>query len=534
MRKYIFPLFFSILFSFTNSGFAQKKLLKELDETIKNRQHYMDIKEVRIDSLRKLFSKTSTLQQQYDLNSKIYDEYATYHFDSAMIYIRKNEILAKKLEGSIYDIDTKLSYVTLLSTSGLIKEAIDLLNSVDRNQIDKDYLLKYYEASEWTYQRARIFANDTIFAPIYYQKTKAYADSIYQIAEPGSIKHNSYKGFLLMLENEWDKAEALFLDLYPRIRIDTRDYAIVTYYLALINKNKDDDEKYKEFLIRSAISDQVCALKENASLHMLAINLYQNEPNQIERAYRYLQTSLSDASFFNNRVRAIQIGYNLPVVASAYQIKSKAENKRLRILLITISVLAVSMVVTVIFIYKQMNMIARNRKELLSLNNQLHFLNESLNNANKTKEEYVGLFVDLCSSYIDQINNYRKMVMHKIIANQVDDLLIQAKSSEKTDYILQEFFQSFDKAFLKLYPSFIEDLNVLLNEDSQIILKDKGQLTSELRIFALIRLGISDSAKIAAFLRYSPQTIYNYRTKLRNKAKGNREDFEDRVMMLGI
>lgn len=531
--KHITTLFIILFCLNTIQANKTELLLKELDSKLSNREYYMNLKEKRVDSLKRMFSNSLSLAEQYVINRKIYDEYANYNADLASQYIFKNKILTDSLNNPALVVDNKLCYAELLSTSGLIKEAMDIIATINRADVSEDMLSKYYETLSWVYRKASTYANDSIFAPNYLRTGQLYTDSAYIHTPPNTIESLYLKGYILMERNEIDEAEETLLEVYNKTAVNTRIYAIITYYLSTIYKKKGDIDGYEEFLIRSAISDQECALKENLALQSLAFYLYQYSPEDLDRAHKYIQLSMSDAQFYNNRVRAVQIGQKLPIIVSAFQDKVDSENGKLKISLVIISLLALLTVATIIYIYGQVKVLNSKQDELRKLNTQLTELNADLHKANKTKEEYVSIFADLCSSYIDQMDRYRKMVAHKIAANQINDLINTVKSSEKMDSVLSDFFQIFDKSFLNLYPNFIKDLNALLHEKEQIVLKDGELLNSELRIFALIRLGISNSSSIALFLRYSPQTIYNYRTRIRNKAI-NRESFEEDIMEIGI
>lgn len=532
---YIKAFLFSILFSaITLQIDATNPLLKELDAKLANREYYMNLKAKRVDSLRNLFSDTLPLNEQYNLNRKIYDELANYNADSATQYIFKNKHITDLLGDPSYVVDNKLCYAELLSTSGLIKEAIDIAESIVRSDVPEKMLSHYYETLAWVYRRASTYSNDAIFAPRYLKTGKLYTDSAYQYMPKNTIESLYLKGYLLMEDpTRQDEAEATLLEVYNKTPVNSRLYAIVAYFLSSIYWEKGNIPKYEEFLIKSAISDQECALKENLALQSLAFYLYQYSPDDLDRAHRYIQISMSDAQFYNNRVRAVQIGQKLPIIVSAFQAKSDSENSKLKISLAIISILTLLTAATIVYIYGQVKLLNKQRNELKALNAQLTGLNSSLQKANKTKEEYVSIFTDLCSSYIDQMDRYRKMVAHKIAANQISDLINTVKSSDKIDSVLSDFFHIFDKSFLNLYPNFIKDFNSLLNKDEQVLPKEGELLSNELRIFALIRLGISNSSSIALFLRYSPQTVYNYRTKTRNKAK-NRDSFEEDIIKIGI
>jgi hypothetical protein len=238
---------------------------------------------------------------------------------------------------------------------------------------------------------------------------------------------------------------------------------------------------------------------------------------------------MEDARFYNNRMRIVQISEKLPLIVQAYQTQSEKEKTRLFIALSAVSLLSLLTVVLLFYTYRQMKSLRKKHNEAYSLNRQMQLLNAQLQETNQTKEEYIGMFMDLCSSYIDKLDKYRNMVRLKISAKEVEDLYRTVSSSRAIETEWKDFFNNFDTAFLKLFPSFVEDFNKLLQPDMGIVLKKNEKMNMHLRIFALIRLGISDSSKIASFLRYSPQTVYNHRTKIRNAAR-NRSSFEKQVM----
>lgn len=522
--------------------FAEERddLIRELDSKIVQRAYYMEIKENRIDSLYKLITPRSSLREQYRINNKIYEEYSTYRYDSAMHYILKNKRIAETLNIQKYKDEIKLHTAMLLSTTGLFKEAIEILESINRNTLDECLLLSYYMTNEWAYLRIKNYVDDEVYSPIYEQKEMMYVDSVFHLLEKGSVDYDYYRGYIPLKQGKMDESEEILLELLPRLSIDSRLYAIVTSNLATINKSQGDINNYEVYLIKSAISDQVCALKENRSMQELAMYLFQEHPKELDRANKYIQCAMDDAQFFNNRVRTIQIARKLPVIVSAFQDMNKAENRNLRIALAIISFMSVGLILAVIYIYKQIKLVKESRLKLRKLNNQLNSLNteltdsnNKLSEANKMREEYVGLFIDLCSSYINKIAQYRDTVKRKILAKQIDDLYKISSSSEILQAELTEFFDNFDTAFLNLYPTFITEFNALLTDEGKITLKKTEKLNPELRVFALIRLGITDSSKIANFLRFSPQTVYNYRAKVKKFSVVDRNEFEKHVMEIG-
>lgn len=303
-------------------------------------------------------------------------------------------------------------------------------------------------------------------------------------------------------------------------------YSVARYYLVVHRY-----DQYEQYLTQAVISDLVNPLKENLALQEMAMYLFQRYPQEIERANRYINHSMQDARFYHNRLRMIEISNKLPVIMAAYQSRNEEKNRRLRLALAGIALLAVCLLASLGLIRRQYRQLARKKGELATRNEQLDMLNRQLVATNRLRENYVGLFLDLCAAYIEKLSRYRELVRRKVKARQINDLLKTATSARLTEGEAVTFFTRFDAALLDLYPDFIPRFNELLREDARIYPKQRHTLTTGLRIFALIRLGVKDSSEIATLLFYSPQTIYNYRSALKNKAL-RRATFEQDVMQL--
>lgn len=493
----------------------------------------MELKENRIDSLRNLLQEGLTLEERYHINNAIFKEYTTYRADSAMHYIFLNKELADQSGIRKYQDEVTMNLSFILSSTGLYRESIDNLKEINSALLDPELLYDYYYTSEWTYYAAGQYSNDLLYSPQYREIERLYTDSVCSVLDSGSGLYIYYTGKKLLIEGKLEDALNIFLETYPGLAVNTRLYAIMAFDIAHIYNRFGSMDLYEKFLILAAISDQVCPLKENLAMQDLSLYLFRNKPDDLDRAYRYIQCSMEDAHFYNNRLRIVQISEKLPIIVQAFQEKSEKEKSRITFALVIITILSVCTIALLGYVYKQMKLVKRSRHELQTLNDALNRLNTKLNEANHTKEEYVGLFIDLCSSYIDKLDKYRERVKRKLMTKQVDDLYKMVNSTRHIETELEDFFHSFDNAFLKLFPTFIEDFNRLLSENEGIWPKKGELLNRELRIFALIRLGINDSSRIASFLRYSPQTIYNNRTKVRNKAR-NRECFEKDILGIGI
>ena len=287
------------------------------------------------------------------------------------------------------------------------------------------------------------------------------------------------------------------------------------------------------------------AVREYISLRKLAILLYQE--GDIERAYSYVKICMEDAAACNARLRKLEILEIFPIINDAYQQKTEKQQEQMKWTLASISMLSFFLLLAIFYVYKQMKRLAVARKEVIDTNKRLKELNEELHlsmhklkEANHSiaensylKEEYIGRYMDQCSVYLEKMDNYRRSLGKIAATGNVEELYKNIKSSKFIEGELKEFYANFDNTFLQMFPTFVEDFNALLTNDEQISLKTGERMDTELRIFALIRLGISDSVKIAQFLRYSVTTIYNYRTKVRNKAAGDRNLLEQEVMKIG-
>lgn len=533
MKNTIIVITFCLLNCIYAAGNERAALLKELDHKVANRAYYMNVKEARIDSLRKLIQPGTEINERYRINHLIYKEYSTYRYDSAMHYVQRNKDIAARLNCDKYKDETTIATAILLATTGIYREAIDNLNRLDRAKLDSSLLPEYFDVSEWTYYAAGEYTNDSVYAPGYRYMEGLYRDSVFSMLRPETERHEYYKGKILLHDGKLEDALRIFLKAYPTMRVDTRLYAIITYDIASIYQRFGNMDMYERFLILAAISDQVNPLKENLAMQELALYLFTYKPDELDRAYTYIQCSMEDARFYNNRLRIVQISEKLPIIVAGYKQKSERENHRLAVALSVISILSLISIASMLYTWKQMKTVKRKRHELRILNNELNTLNTKLHEANHTKEEYVGLFMDLCSTYIDKLDKYRLTVKRKVMANQIDELYKLTNSTRSIETELDDFFYNFDTAFLSLYPAFVKEFNALLTDDNQVSLKKGELLNTELRIFALIRLGITDSSKIATFLRYSPQTIYNYRVKVKNKARGDRSQFEEMVKQIG-
>jgi cell division protein FtsB len=520
------------LFSLTVSAAPIDSLYRALDAALARRPEFMQRKEGRIDSLRRLLHTAPSDSVRLRLAGDLYRETYTYCFDSAMHYVRLEQALATRMKHPRGIALGRIHQSVLLSTAGYFSESVGNLSTLRLPAgADGELLSAYYYAWEWAYSTWAEYSADTLYAPQYYRREMAYQDSLVRVLPADSQPWHYWQGERAYRHRQYAEAEAHYLRALQGLRQDERLYAMTAYGLALVYARTGQRERYEEYLLRAAISDQVCPLKENLALQELALLIYKEYPRHLGKANDYLQVSMQDARFYGNRLRLLEVANKFPDIAQSYQAWGEREHRRMMAALAVVTLLALGLTLSLGFLVRQLRSNRRQRVALAEMNAGLQQLNEALSATNLTRERYVALFLDLCAAYINKLNNYQNLVKRKVMAKQTDDLLRMVNANRLSEVDAKEFFVNFDTAFLNLYPDFIRSFNALLREDAQIQLGRGDILTTELRIYALIRIGVRDSAKIATLLFYSPQTIYNYRSAVKSRAK-DKETFEHDVMEL--
>ena len=545
MKKVIL-IFVTIVLSgllYAKDNKSTDALLREIDGIIKNRQTYGAEKEARIADLKKLLAEATSDEQRYGFCGRLFDEYRAYNLDSSFVYAQRKEELAHRMDKLDYLDDAAMNMAEVMGTTGMYKEALELLGQIDKKTLP-DYLYGYYYHLYRTiYGLMGDYAVTEKVKKEYYRMTDLYRDSLLQVNASDSLGHVLVMADKCIVHAQYDEAIRMLMEYYNKPSLDDHSQAMLTSTLSEGYRLKGDKQGQKHYLALSAIADLKSAVKEYVSLRKLASLVY--DEGDIDRAYNYLKCSLEDATLCNARLRTLEISQVFPIIDQAYQLKTKRQQQEMKVSLICISLLSVFLLVAIFFVYKQMKKVAAARREVVDTNTLLQELNEELHDsnsqlkemnhtlseANYIKEEYIGRYMDQCSTYLDKMDLYRRSLNKIAAAGRVEELYKAIKSSQFLDEELKEFYANFDMTFLQLFPNFVEEFNALLTEPMQP--KPGELLNTELRIFALIRLGITDSTKIAQFLRYSVTTIYNYRTRVRNKALGERDEFETKVMQIG-
>lgn len=521
-------------------------LLHELEQQMALRKQYDLKKEGRIKQLKQLLAEPSLSDVQiYDINNRLIKEYIPYQFKKALCYISINIQLGEKLHNPLFTNKAKLHLAGVLSSSGNYTEAGDILRSINKKRLSENLLGDYYYTQMWLHYRLRFYSPVKSIREKYTRGYREYADSLKQHADPQSELYLSAIETGFRDNGDFGKSREANLKRLAMARPGEKPYSSITFFLAQGYLQEKDTVRYKEYLIKSAISDIKSSVKDNASLSGLAVMLFHQ--GDVERAHKFINFAFEDAAFYNSRLRLSSLSEILPIINKAYDDEIQRQKSRLQGYLVLISALSLLVLLTLVYIWRQFKYLTKARKRLQVANDKLHELNNDMRFANEklgglynelaetnlVKEYYIGNLLNLCSEYLDKLDVYRKTVQKMIVAKKISELFEKTKSPEMIDAEINLFYKNFDIIFLKIYPDFVAQFNQLLLPDESIILKNGELLNTELRIFALIRLGITDSSRIAKLLRYSVNTIYNYRVKIKNKALISRDEFETQVTKIG-
>lgn len=520
-------------------------LLLKLDLAIKERPIYMEQKELKLVELKRLLHRQIPDEERFAILGTLLDEYRSFNTDSALHMAEEREQIAIRLGNREYIDNARMNKADVLGMTGMYKEVMDLMRNIHIDRLPVDIHPYYYHIYRTVYGLMADYAVTAYEKKLYTELTDKYRDSLLLVNKDNLLIHTLIQSDQYNVRNEYDKAIRLLTDYLALQKDYEHDVAICAYTLSESYRLKGDKEKEKEYLIVSAMADMKTAVREYISLRKLAVLLYQE--GDIERAYSYVKICMEDAAACNARLRKLEILEIFPIINDAYQQKTEKQQEQMKWALVSISLLSLFLLLAIFYVYKQMKKVAAARREVIDankrlkeLNDELHLSNAQLKEANHSiaensylKEEYIGRYMDQCSVYLEKMDNYRRSLGKIAATGNVEELYKTIKSSKFIEGELKEFYTNFDNTFLQLFPTFVEDFNALLADDEQISLKAGERMNTELRIFALIRLGITDSVKIAQFLRYSVTTIYNYRTKVRNKAAGDRDLLEQEVMTIG-
>jgi cell division protein FtsB len=545
--KVNFLILFTLLFSLTT--YAQTpvdSLLGELDRTLEKREEYLKKKQELIAIIKKQLvagDEKSALLVRYSVSNQLFEEYKSFIYDSAFSYARilLQTAYSLKEDSVINDAKVKVGF-TLLS-AGMFKEALDTLNSVEAKSLTKDSKIEYYAILARTYYDLADYANDNYFSERYDKKGNAYLQEAIELCDTNSIQGLLLKGLKYMRIRDISNAISTFEQVLKRPELTKHESAIASSSLSFMYRLSNNPEKAKEYLAKAAIYDITSSIRETVAIRDLAQVLY--DEGNVERSYKYVKVALEDAYFYGAQHRKIQIANLLPIIQGTQLKIVEGQKKDLFYYSITATILALFIILFAVIIYLQYRKLAgaklaltrshqnleKTNAQLAEANFKLGETNNILEDANKIKEEYIGSFFKIISEYIAKIEKFKNTIDRKISQKKIEDIrdLVNNMNLKPER---EQLYQTFDQTFLKIFPGFVEQFNSLFNPEDQLVLDEKQSLPTELRIFALIRLGITDTEKIAGILDYSVNTIYAYKTRMKNKSIVENEKFEEQLMRI--
>lgn len=535
------------------------QLLATLDSILVQTRELASQKELKIAQLKKKLSNAANLEEEFWINKMLYDESFVFNADSAMKYVDRNIQIATELKKKDWQDEWLINRSFMFAATGLLKEAGEVLEKVDSTSLSDGLKLSYY------YQRSYLYSHLGQYMGDQKQVNNKYYNEF----------ENANKHMLALVRpkdplywwcvascNELSPGDSLFSALENVVlssHHNTRLDAMNAYGLSNMYKRLGDKEKTMIYLIYSAMADLRVCNRDIASLQELSSLLY--DTGDIDRAYAYMNYCLKVALLYPNRVRIINISTELDKIYANYQQRDIRWRNSLQNYLYVVTFFSIILVLALIGLYRQTKKLRKSRteldsanhslnqhvvelsqmhkqlalanQELQNLNELLRSANQKLQESNDVKEEYIGYVFSICSNYISKLDEYRKNINRKLKTGQFEEARQLTDNSSLTQNELKDFYANFDAIFLRVYPDFVADLNSLLRPEEQILLKDASELNTEVRIYALVRLGINDSVKIADFLHCSPQTVYNHRLRMRNKAIIPKDKFAEAVRLLG-
>ena len=548
-----------LLFLFVLSGLGATaqpdldSLYHCLDEEILRFPQYVAQRERSIDSLRQVLQQATDDQQRYQLAYQLYERNIAFVNDSAIHYLRQCITLAEQMGQPVQANECRSQLAVRCSNTGMYDEALEILRHVNPSVLSGESLGKYYEAYNHVYNELAYYTHLADMKEEYLREAGRYEQLMLSILPATSDAVFLRREMIAQTSGHLKESMAINDEWLKTVERGSHRYALVALYRYLEYKAQNDTTMMMYWVAESALADVRNATLDQGSLWELANQLMLQ--GDIDRSYRYISFTSECTNRFGSRQRNWQIAPLLSEIANNYKVSSERNRHRLQHTIMGISILALLLLATLFYVNRQRKrlslaqakqkktnamlatanaQLSEKNEALSDVNGQLQALNAQLAESNRVKEEYVGRFMRLCSIYIDKMDVFRKRVNKMIKNREYEELYNTTRGQESKTQQLEELFESFDAAFLHLFPNFVNEVNALLKPEEQMQLEKGQRMNTSLRILALIRLGIDDSSKIAEFLNYSVNTIYNYRARLKSIAIIEREEFEHQVKLIGM
>ncbi|MEP6465181.1 MAG: DUF6377 domain-containing protein [Parafilimonas sp.] len=528
MKKCI-ALFIFLLCLSASCFAASDSLLIALKKAINEEPKYDALKKKEINQLKqtlnaKHFAPPAVL---FNLNEQLYEAYKVFNYDSAYLYAGKMLQIAKAENAEDLVRISKLKFAFIMLSSGLYRETFDTLQSINVTNKPDSIKAEYYTLLGRYYYDLAYYDFDNYHSVDYDITGSKYIDSALSYYPDDSFEKNYYSGLRFFKKDSLDKATVFFEKLMEDKRLSEHEIALTSSTLSGICLQKNQPQKAIDLLIIAAIADIHSSTKEVLAILNLAEMLYQN--GDVENASMFIEKAIQYADFYGARQRKVQVSAILPLIDNEKIRSTEAERKFAIQYGIAVTLFVIVLAVLIVVIRKQVKKLQAAKQVITEANIMQRHINEKLEEANKIKEEYIGYFFKLDSEYFARLDKLKRTIEKKLADKKTDEIRfilnnIQLKKEK------EELLHNFDKVFLRIFPNFITAYNALFKEEDKIKLTENEYLNTDMRIFALIRIGISENEKIAEILEYSVNTIYAYKTKIKNKSIVSNDDFEKKIM----
>ncbi len=524
-------LFFLLLFGTGLQAKDITPILEELDRVLLKKEVYLRQKYAKIKSIDRNIHKYTLSKDNRNLYHSyiaLFEEYKSFKYDSAYYYLEQAKSKAFLLKDPELIAKSRIKEGFVLLSSGLFKEAIDTLNHIDASKLDLKNQFEYHSITARAYYDLADYTRDPRYNINYIRTGNLYLEKALLLVGKNTNDYWSVESLKRLKQQDWKGAETAFSYWIKNYKLPAEYYGIATSSLGYIYSEKGLTENAIHYLALAAIADVKNATKETVALRNLANELF--KMGQLEKANHYINLAMDDATFYNARHRKIEISSILPIIEKAQLNKVNSKNATLQKIVVLLTVLALIIILFLIIIFKQLKQRNAAKKVMAESYSQLQEMNISLSEANTIKEEYIAYFIKATSDLINKIDHLQKSTIQKVISKKTDEILLVLKKYDVKKE-RENLFHQFDEIFLKLFPTFVSDFNKLFPEDHKSLIKKGELLNTELRIFALYRLGIQDSNQIADFLELSVATIYTYKTRIKSRSEF-KEVFEEKIMAI--
>src|SRR3569833_67547 len=511
-------------------------LMARLKIELSKRKEYDSQKEYRIRNLKIKLAAVShaDFNAQYDLCGRLYEEYKVYQFDSAYVYTQKLITISRRTKDLPRLNESQLKVSFLLMSAGMFKETFECLNHINTALLDSDFRLQYYAIKSRAYSDLADYNNDKIYSV--FDKTAAvkYIDSAIALAKPNSFEQLYYRGNKQVITGKLQLPSPDYIRLLDHYNLTPHQRAMVATGLSSFYEGPYQTETRTNLMLIGAINDIISSTKETTAIFRLGQQLYLE--GNLKDSYTFIQQAMDDAQYYGARLRKIKIGAVLPLVAAqkiilAENEKNKLESEKDRFLIYVFLIAAVAILIALIsfIVFIQLKRLKVKERIIEEKNIQLEKTNDKLIEDTHIKEEYIGYFFNVISGYILKLEKLKRTVERKLATKKYEDILVTVNEINiKKER--ESLFYTFDHIFLKIFPNFIHTFNLLLKKEDQIWPKDHEVLNTDLRIFALMRLGINNNETIANILEYSVNTKNVYKMRIKAKALVPHDQFDHRIM----